>query len=551
MSSSSNSKKGKATNPQHEIESARERIRNMRHFEPEDNAEVEDHVEWVENMTLAMVRRGVASAGAPDGEVEAIADDVYLQHAAQLSHLFDNWPEWASPILTGAHERAQAAAAARRVADAEAERERKQAERNARLDAFLVKNKIPRLEGSPSGTADRPATPAIAQPPVAASSATGASSKSGAKRKRDPKSPATTGAKPKKPKEEKEKKDNGPKLATITDPKRMIGVAVCEPLVKGKRCDKCVSDKKGCVHGEEPFGEWYRSLEPVPGERGGLTPFASVGRLTDRLVATPGPIAGPSGTSGTPIAPRSSTARADPETPTPSRTRRALSVELGAPMLNFEPHFPTNPTPEPIASGSGGKTAEEDSGRTANDATGPAEVGSGDRLQAEATKLLASYVREGPANFGHAVHELGTDSLRQEGIRADGRRAIRAVRNEIAFAKARIAVFQGVVLGLEQYEADLVERLRREAREAAESAANADDTNEGAGDNENANDGTGEGMEASGSVGGNEPTNTSEPANATATGSPAGEEEGAGESARKRKGKEKEKEKRKRRRREE
>ncbi|PIL29429.1 hypothetical protein GSI_08371 [Ganoderma sinense ZZ0214-1] len=434
MSSSSNSKKGKATNPQHEIESARERIRNMRHFEPEDNAEVEDHVEWVENMTLAM--EGVASAGAPDGEVKAIADDVYLQHAAQLSHLFDNWPEWASPILTGAHERAQAAAAARRVADAEAERERKQAERNARLDAFLAKNKIPRLEGSPSGTADRPATPAIAQPPVASSSATGASSKSGAKRKRDPKSPATTGAKPKKPKEEKEKKDSGPKLATITDPKRMcdlcrkIGVAVCEPLVKGKRCDKCVSDKKGCVHGEEPFGEWYRSLEPVPGER----------------VATPGPIAGPSGTSGTPIAPRSSTARADPETPTPSRTRRALSVELGAPMLNFEPHFPINPTPEPI------------------------------------------------------------------------------------------------------YEADLVERLRREAREAAESAANADDTNEGAGDNENANDGTGEGMEASGSVGGNEPTNTSEPANATATGSPAGEEEGAGESARKRKGKEKEKEKRKRRR---
>ncbi|PIL26608.1 hypothetical protein GSI_11302 [Ganoderma sinense ZZ0214-1] len=512
MSSSSNSKKGKATNPQHEIESARERIRNMRHFEPEDNAEVEDHVEWVENMTLAM--EGVASAGAPDGEVEAIADDVYLQHAAQLSHLFDNWPEWASPILTGAHERAQAAAAARRVADAEAERERKQAERNARLDAFLAKNKIPRLEGSPSGTADRPATPAITQPPVASSSATGASSKSGAKRKRDPKSPATTGAKPKKPKEEKEKKDNGPKLATITDPKRMcdlcrkIGVAVCKPLVKGKRCDKCVSDKKGCVHSEEPFGEWYRSLEPVPGERGGLTPFASVGRLTDRLVATPGPIAGPSGTSGTPIAPRSSTARADPETPTPPRTRRALSVELGALMLNFEPHFPTNPTPEPIASGSGEKTTEEDSGRTANDATGPAEVGSGDRLQAEATKLFASYVREGPANFGHAVHELGTDSLRQEGIRADGGR-----------------------LGLEQYEADLVKRLRRKAREAAESAANADDTNEGTGDNENANDGTGEGMEASGLT--------------------CRRRRGAGESARKRKEKEKEKEKRKRRRREE
>ncbi|KAM5539153.1 hypothetical protein V8D89_007183 [Ganoderma adspersum] len=73
-------------------------ITEERSWEPEGSVTEQDHQEWVEIMTLRLTN--LRLAGAPEGEVDQLANDIFATHLEQLVSLFGQWPTWASPIMT-------------------------------------------------------------------------------------------------------------------------------------------------------------------------------------------------------------------------------------------------------------------------------------------------------------------------------------------------------------------------------------------------------------------------------------------------------------------
>ena len=110
------------------LEAARESLRDWERAEPEEIADEEDHLEWLEAMSLALVRPSFVAAswsiltlsqtewqgaGASEEEVVEIADRAYLAHSESLGGDVDDWPSWARPVFSDARDRALAAIAAR------------------------------------------------------------------------------------------------------------------------------------------------------------------------------------------------------------------------------------------------------------------------------------------------------------------------------------------------------------------------------------------------------------------------------------------------------
>ena len=121
--------------------------------------------------TVALTRRlsfqtELSRAGASEAEVDQLADEIFAAHSEQLQSLFGQWPAWASPIMTGAHERAVAATAAQQAQEEEDCRQARIAELRARR---------PRASVAPSAT-NADTAPAVPPPtgtaPVALSSNT-------------------------------------------------------------------------------------------------------------------------------------------------------------------------------------------------------------------------------------------------------------------------------------------------------------------------------------------------------------------------------------------
>ena len=107
------------------------------------------------------------SAGGDNEETARIADRVYGEHAEQLGSLFGQWPAWASPHITAAHDRALALSAVRRE---EAER----ASRIARMEevqAWLAKYAKSQPAATDAIATDPPPTPATSAPTTPATSA--------------------------------------------------------------------------------------------------------------------------------------------------------------------------------------------------------------------------------------------------------------------------------------------------------------------------------------------------------------------------------------------
>lgn len=93
-----------------------------------------------------------------------------------------------------------------------------------------------------------------------------------------------------------------------------------------------------------------------------------------------------------------------------------------------------------------------------------------DQLEQAQIEQLASFDVSLPAHSKTAIHELGTEALRREGISSADRREVRALRAETAFAKARIVILEGVVRDLERAEEELLARLRQKVADAAKEA---------------------------------------------------------------------------------
>ena len=74
-------------------------------------------------LTRLFLQGSASEAGEEPEEIERLADQVFTEHQSQLSSLFEDWPDWASPDITGAYERAKEAAKAAKAAAA-AERDR-------------------------------------------------------------------------------------------------------------------------------------------------------------------------------------------------------------------------------------------------------------------------------------------------------------------------------------------------------------------------------------------------------------------------------------------
>ena len=100
------------------------------------------------------------SAGGDDEETVRITDRVYSEHAEQLGSLFGQWPAWASPHITAAHDRALALSAVRRE-------EAEQASRIARMEevqAWLAKYAKSQPAATDAIATDPPPTPATSAP---------------------------------------------------------------------------------------------------------------------------------------------------------------------------------------------------------------------------------------------------------------------------------------------------------------------------------------------------------------------------------------------------
>ena len=114
-------KKGKGrTNA---LEAARESLCDWERAEPEEIMDEEDHLEWLEAMSLTLVRPSFVAAswsiltllqtewqgaGALEEEVVEIADHAYLAHSKSLSGDVDNWPSWVRPVFSDVCDRALA-----------------------------------------------------------------------------------------------------------------------------------------------------------------------------------------------------------------------------------------------------------------------------------------------------------------------------------------------------------------------------------------------------------------------------------------------------------
>ena len=150
------------------LEAARESLRDWERAEPEEIADVQDHLEWLEAMSLALVRPPSFSArsgmltmsqmewqdaGATEAEVAAIADRAYLAHSESLVGDADDWPSWARPVFSDARGRALAAAVAAREAEAAEHRLRRLAELKAKQSARRHTGGDTQTGGTPSGGA--------------------------------------------------------------------------------------------------------------------------------------------------------------------------------------------------------------------------------------------------------------------------------------------------------------------------------------------------------------------------------------------------------------
>ena len=186
-------------------------------------------------LTRLFLQGSASEAGEEPDEIERLADQVFTEHQTQLSSLFDDWPDWASPDITGAYERAKEAAKAAKAAAA-AERDRKTAESNARLAAFLAEKKRALEEKRQARATAASTTPGATglasparilppQPPVASTSTTRGTGDGGAKRKRGS---LTVAGEPeaKKTRAKAARKDPGPVLAHVIDPERMVRLSV-------------------------------------------------------------------------------------------------------------------------------------------------------------------------------------------------------------------------------------------------------------------------------------------------------------------------------------
>ncbi|PIL23945.1 hypothetical protein GSI_13696 [Ganoderma sinense ZZ0214-1] len=441
--------------PSEALLNAREFITILRESEPSDDVQKERHVAWMEDFSIALISSQSQSplstaseAGEEPAAIEQIADEVYMAHALQLADLHHDWPDWASPIITDAHARAKAQAVAQQQA-LSAERERDQREKEERLAAFLAQKKAERARAKTAATAANldSAGPSTARTTLpATTNAPTAPTKKGSKKGRSRKvkktgeARAATGVAPATANDEepqpKPKEDFGPKLAYVTNPARMYKYGFCQPLVDFQRCNGCAVAHKGCYHGDDAYATWYKELPVDETERANCDfepPPQTRGRKATR------------GRSKT-----------RPEGAGRATVQVASTSVPRAPLINFEPHFPTAPS-APIVSGSG--TAPMGRGYAPG------------LLQGETINRITEYIRPGPLGFSHPSYEISTDDLRVQGVPEAGRREVRAVRSEIGDVRARITVLQGILRGLEQYEGDLVEELLEEAFNAENPAS--------------------------------------------------------------------------------
>lgn len=145
-------------------------------------------------------------------EVARLADDIFAAHAPQIATLHDNWPQWASPIMSDAYDRAMAATVARQAQEEEDRRHARIAEIRARRQHLLPQDPVPSA-----------VEPAVAHPPATTeagvpSSMTQASDPAPKIRKRRASATQAGDAAPKK-KAKKEAKKDAKKEAKKDEPK--------------------------------------------------------------------------------------------------------------------------------------------------------------------------------------------------------------------------------------------------------------------------------------------------------------------------------------------
>ena len=145
-------------------------------------------------------------------EVARLADDIFAAHAPQIATLHDNWPQWASPIMSDAYDRAMAATVARQAQEEEDRRHARIAEIRARRQHLLPQDPVPSA-----------VEPAVAHPPATTeagvpSSKTQVSDPAPKTRKRRASATQAGDAAPKK-KAKKEAKKDAKKEAKKDEPK--------------------------------------------------------------------------------------------------------------------------------------------------------------------------------------------------------------------------------------------------------------------------------------------------------------------------------------------
>ena len=134
-------------------------------------------------------------------EVARLTDNIFAAHAPQIATLHDNWPQWASPIMSDAYDRAMAATVARQAQEEEDRRHARIAEIRVRRQHLLPQDPVPSA-----------VEPAVTHPPATTeagvpSSKTQASDPAPKTRKRRASATQAGDAAPKKKAKKEAKKD--------------------------------------------------------------------------------------------------------------------------------------------------------------------------------------------------------------------------------------------------------------------------------------------------------------------------------------------------------